>query len=119
MTEFEKKLLDKLMSNGEVEIRGLQLKAMCVFVYNNVLPTNPDVWGVIVYEAAAKDGFFRDTTNAHLVSVGATFVPYFHGEHILVTRNDEDFSAICNLEPLEVKPATKEEMEELCAILSK
>lgn len=117
MTELEKKLLDKLMFNGEVEIRGLQLEAMCVFVYNNVLLTNPDVWGAVVYEARKEDGFFRDTTNAHLVDVGATFVPYFHGEHILVTRNDEDFNAICDLEPLEVKPATKEEMEELAKIL--
>lgn len=117
MTEFEKKLLDKLMSNGEVEIRGFQLEAMCVFVYNNVLPTNPDVWGVIVYEAAVKDGFFRDTTNAHLVNVGATFVPYFDGKHTLVTRNDADYDAICELEPLEVKPATKAEMEELVKIL--
>jgi hypothetical protein len=119
MTELEKKLLDKLMSNGEVEIRGLQLEAMCVFVYNNVLLTNPDVWGAVVYEARKENGFFRDTTNAHLVDVGATFVPYFHGEHILITRNDDDFNAICELTPLEVKPATKEEMEELCAILSK
>jgi hypothetical protein len=119
MTELEKKLLDKLMSNGEVEIGGLQLKAMCVFVYNNVLLTNPDVWGAVVYEARKEDGFFRDTTNAHLVDVGATFVPYFHGKHVLVTRNDDDYNAICNLTPLEVKPPTKEEMEELCAILSK
>jgi hypothetical protein len=119
MTEFEKKLLDKLMSNGEVEIRGLQLEAMCTFVHNNVLLTNPDVWGVVVYEARQEDGFFRDTTNAHLVSVDATFVPYFHGEHKIVVRNYDDYNAIRNLIPLEVKPATKEEMEELCAILSK
>lgn len=117
MKQFEKEVLDKLMSNGSVEIRGLQLEAMCVFVYNNVLPTNPDVWGVIVYEAAAKDGFFRDTTNAHIINVGAIFVPYFDGKHILVTRNDDDYDAICDLEPLEVKPATKEEMEELAKIL--
>lgn len=116
MEEFEKRLLDKLMSDGEVEVRGLQLDAMCGFIHRKVL-TNPDVWGVVVYEARQEDGFFRDTTNAHLVSVGATFVPYFHGEHILVTRNDEDFNAICDLEPLEVKPATKEEMEELAKIL--
>ena len=118
MEEFERRLLDKLMSNGEVEVRGLQLDAMCNFIHRKVL-TNPEVWGVIVYEARQEDGFFRDTTNAHLVAVGATFVPYFHGEHNLVVRNDEDYNAICNLEPLEVKPATKEEMEELCAILSK
>lgn len=73
--------------------------------------------GVVVYEAAAKDGFFRDTTNAHLVNVGAVFVPYFDGKHTLVTRNDDDYDAICNLKPLEVKPATKEEMEELAKIL--
>lgn len=116
MEEFEKRLLDKLMSDGEVEVRGLQLDAMCGFIHRKVL-TNPDIWGVIVYEARQEDGFFRDTTNAHLVNVGATFVPYFHGEHSLVTRNDEDFNAICNLEPLEVKPVTKEEMEELAKIL--
>lgn len=116
MEEFEKRLLDKLMSDGEVEVRGLQLDAMCGFIHRKVL-TNPDIWGAIVYEARQEDGFFRDTTNAHLVNVGATFVPYFHGEHFLVTRNDEDFNAICDLEPLEVKPATKEEMEELAKIL--
>ena len=119
MTEFEKKLLDKLMSNGRVEIRGLQLEAMCAFVHNNVLSTNPDVWGVVVYEARQEDGFFRDTTNVHLVSGDATFVPYYHGEHNIVVRNYDDYNAIRNLIPLEVKPATKEEMEELCAILSK
>lgn len=118
MEEFEKRLLDRLMTNGEVEVRGLQLDAMCSFIHRKVL-TNPDVWGVIAYEARQEDGFFRDTTNAHLVAVGATFVPCFHGEHFLVTRNDDDYNAICELEPLEVKPATKEEMEELCAILSK
>ena len=116
MEEFEKRLLDKLMSDGEVEVRGLQLDAMCGFIHRKVL-TNLDVWGVVVYEARQEDGFFRDTTNAHLVNVGATFVPYFHGKCILVTRNDEDFNAICDLEPLEVKPATKEEMEELAKIL--
>lgn len=118
MKEFEKELLDKLMSNGEVEVRGLQLDAMCSFIHREVL-TDPEIWGVVVYEAAAKDGFFRDTTNAHLINVGATFVPYFHGEHYLLTRNDEDFNTICELESLEVKPATKEEMEELCRILGK
>lgn len=116
MEEFEKRLLDKLMSDGEVEVRGLQLDAMCGFIHRKVL-TNPDIWGVIVYEARQEDGFFRDTTNAHLVNVGATFVPYFHGEHFLITRNDDDFNAICELTPLEVKPATKEEMEELAKIL--
>ena len=118
MEEFEKRLLDKLMSRGEVEVRGLQLDAMCNFIHRKVL-TNPEVWGVIVYEARQEDGFFRDTTNAHVVAVGATFMPYFDGEYFLVVRNDEDYNAICELEPLEVKPATKEEMEELCAILSK
>lgn len=119
MKEFEKEILDKLMSNGEVEIRGLQHNAMCNFVYTKVLLTNPGVWGVIVYEARKENGFFRDTTNAHLVNVGATFVPYFHGEHTLVTRNNDDYNTICDLEPFEVKPPTKEEMEELAKILKK
>ena len=50
MEEFEKRLLERLMSNGEVEIRGLQLDAMCNFIHRKVMP-NPEVWGVIVYEA--------------------------------------------------------------------
>lgn len=119
MTEFEKEILDKLMSNGEMEIRGLQVDAMCIFIHDNVLLTNPDVWGVVVYEARQEDGFFRDTTNAHVVARGATFMPCFQGHYYLVTRNDEDFADICELERLEVSPATKEEMKELCAILSK
>lgn len=117
MKEFEKEILDKLVSKGHVEIRGLQVKAMCNFVYKYLLTTHPEVWGIVVYEAREKDGFFRDTTNAHVVDVNATFVPWFDGEYFLVTRNNEDFNTICELIPLEVSPATKEEMEELCKIL--
>ena len=117
MKEFEKEILDKLMSNGKVEIRGLQVNAMFTFVHKYVLTTYPDVWGIVVYEARKEDGFFRDTTNAHLVSVNATFIPHFEGKHFLITRNDDDFNAICELTPLEVKPVTKGEMEELAKIL--
>lgn len=116
MTEFEQEIASKLLGNGEVEIRGLQVDAMCDFC-DRLLESSPNVWGFVVYEAAAKNGFFRDTTNAHVVARGATFMPCFQGHYYLVTRNDEDFADICELERLEVKPATKEEMEELAKIL--
>ena len=110
--------LEQLLAKGELQIEGLFLDRMCLTMFK-LLETHPEIQGALVYEAKKENGFYIDSTNVHLIAVGASFQPWFDSdETYLVTRTDEDYDRICSLTPLEVKPMTEEEFEELKLILS-
>jgi hypothetical protein len=110
--------LQQLLTKGELQIEGLFLDRMCLTMLN-LLNEHPEFQGALVYEAKKEDGFHIDSTNVHLIAVGALFQPWFDGdETYLVTRTEDDYNHICSLTPLEVKPMTQEEFETLKSILS-